>query len=119
MKLSPLRLKMNTLREAVSLKTMDQVELMLNGSKGTGTTNSLIEIAKSKNIPILVESEKVAEQLTSFHPDVKFLPYTAQKPGQLILIDVSVYWVLMREAQKVRKLSEDLLNWMEHKSKDW
>lgn len=119
MKISPMRLKMDTLRAAINLKTIDQLEIMLNNSKGTGTTNLLIKAVKDTKIPILVESEAVAEHLTSLHPDVTFHPYSKQLPGQLVMIDVSTIWVLCREAQKVRKLGEDLLNWMEHKNANW
>lgn len=114
-----MRQKMDLLRQATQNRVLDQVEIMLNNSKGTGTTNLLIEIAQAKRVPILVETEKVAEQLTGFHPEVKFLPYTKQLPGQRVLIDVSTYWTALREAQKIRRLAEDLLNWMEHKQRDW
>lgn len=119
MKISPMRERMNLLREATNLKQIDTIELLLNNSKGTGTTNALIHLAKEKNLPIIVESEKVAEQLQEFHPEVKFHPFSKQLPGTLVLIDVSVMWVLLREAQKVRRLSQSLLDWMEHKQKDW
>lgn len=119
MKITPMRQKMTLLREAINLPLLDQMERMLNNSKGTGTTNSLIEIAKSQNLPILVESEKVAEELHRFHPEVKFLPFSSQLPGQRVLIDVSCMWIMLREAQKVRRLGEDLLNWMETKNANW
>jgi hypothetical protein len=118
-KISPMRLKMNTLRQALQQRELDQVEQMLNNSKGTGTTNLLVEIAQTKKVPILVDNEKTMEHLQQFHPEVVFHPFSKQLPGQRVLIDVSTYWVALKEAQKIRKLAEDLLNWMEYKQRDW
>jgi hypothetical protein len=119
MKISPMRDKMNKLRQATSSKVLDDIELMLNNSKGTGTTNLLVDIAKDKRVPILVESEKTAETLQQFHPEIQFHPYNKQLPGQRVLLDVSTHWVSLREAQKIRMLARELLDWMDHKSRDW
>lgn len=119
MKVSPMKQKMLTLRASTADQTLDSLERMLNNSKGTGTTNLLIEQAKQTKVPILVESEEVAKQLQQYHPELTFLPFSAQLPGKRLLIDVSVMWVMLREAQKIRRQAEDLLNWMEYKQRDW
>jgi hypothetical protein len=115
MKMTPLRDKMNKLRAATKSAHLDSIERMLNASKGLGTTPRLVEKAIQSNLTLIVHSEPWADKLREANPGLKVRTFNSVVGGEPVLIDNGVNWLLLREAQALLKLSEDLLNWMEHK----
>src|SRR5262245_22495657 len=102
------------LRQAISSRTLDELERMLNASKGAGTTTLLIEAAKKRNITLVTHSQAWADKLMEDHRIVA-KPYTARLGGERVLIDNGVAWLLLKEAQKLRRLMENYLNHIERK----
>lgn len=112
MKEPNLKDKVKELRRIINLAHLDQLERMLNASKGAGTTTALVEIAKKRNLLLITHTAQWAEQLKETH-GIEALPFTSPVGGRTVLIDNGVNWLLLREAQRLRRLTEDLLNDLE------
>lgn len=112
---SNLKERIKVLRESINLPTLDQLELMLNRTKGTGTTNALVKAAIDQNITLVTHSEEWADKLRQEHPKLPACSITAVRGGERVLIDNGVNWLLLKAAQKIRRQAEDLLNYMEQK----
>jgi Mrp family chromosome partitioning ATPase len=108
------REKLQALRGQVNRPYLDQLERLMNASKGAGTTTALIDQAKRKNLTLVVHTEDWAEKLRSSF-GVKAQAFSVPVTGQTVLIDNGVNWVLLREAQALRKMIEDVLNHIEVK----
>jgi ABC-type nitrate/sulfonate/bicarbonate transport system ATPase subunit len=106
---------MNLLRDRVNTRTLDNIEHMLNKSKGLGTTPMLIEKCVGTGMTLVTHSEDWAMKLMDSNPHLRAKPFDQIHGAERVLIDNGVNWLLLREAQALRRLSEDLLNWMEHK----
>lgn len=104
--------KASNLRTRINSRLLDDLERMLNASKGAGTTTALVDQAKRLNIPLVVHSRDWADKLTREH-GIKSRHYTEHVGGERVLIDNGVNWLLLKEAQALRKMSEDLLNRLE------
>lgn len=101
------------LRKRINTPVLDHLERMLNASKGAGTTTLLVDAAKRQNVTLVVHSEEWAEKLRDKSPTLDAVPYTSSIGGRRVLIDNGVNWLLLREAQALRRMTETLLNTIE------
>jgi hypothetical protein len=105
--------KATELRHRINARVLDDLERMLNASKGAGTTTALIDQAKRLNIPLIVHSNAWAENLIAENAGLRAKHFSSHIGGEKVLIDNGVNWLLLKEAQALRKMSEDLLNRLE------
>lgn len=104
------------LRRRVNTLTLDGLENFLNRTKGTGITPKLMVAAERANVPLVVHSEKWKNDLENGkETKVRIKVYTEIQGGEVCFIDNGIPWVLLKEAQALRRQCEALLNYIEQK----
>lgn len=110
-----LKAKTKALRAQVRHSAPEEIERMLNATRATGITTTLIETCLRSNKILVVHSESWKQKLQDEHPKLLVKLAREVKGGDPVLIDNGLNLVMLRELRSLQAMCEDLLNYIEVK----
>ena len=119
--LTPLQKYKKDLRKACqSANITDWFDRYINKSRGQGNTDALILACKKRAATLIVHNDKYADEIAEMH-NIKTArigtPSFATTPTRS-MVDNHAILQLVREAQKIQMLAEQLLTLMDRKGID-
>lgn len=103
------------LRSLCDSKMLDTLERLLNATKGQGATTILSEAAQENKAILITHSEEWANQLKAWKPRLNVVGFENWSPssGRKILFDNGLFFLCVRQSQRIRIIAEGLLNYLE------